>query len=90
MLILDRALPTPSRARATRANEAATHLADVARALADMRGCATAISSTQRIDDEEFALVQRLLPTFAQSCGLRYTARRDGDSVTVRFERIEP
>lgn len=66
---------------------AARHLADVARALADMRGFATAISSTQLMDASEEAAVRKLLPTLAATYGLAYTIRSDGASVTVRFER---
>jgi hypothetical protein len=66
---------------------AAAHLAEVARALAAMGDVATAISSTQRVGPAEAELIARLLPSLASRYGLNASIRREGESLTVRFER---
>jgi hypothetical protein len=69
--------------------DAMQHIASIARALADMSGVATAISSTQRLTSAEREALRRLLPSLAARYGLRSSVECDGPSVTVRLERYD-
>ena len=63
----------------------AIHVVDLAGALADMRGLADAISTTQVVEDADADVVERLLPALASRFGVNATFERQGHVLTVRL-----
>ena len=66
--------------------DAASHLAAVASALASMP-MARAISSTQFVEPDEALTIERLVPALAARHGLCARIERDDRALTVTFER---
>jgi hypothetical protein len=68
-------------------HRAAEHVADVARALAEMRGMASSISTTQPIGPAGSATIRQLLPSLCARFGADARCEGGENALTVTFVR---
>jgi hypothetical protein len=80
--------PAPDLARRFEvAGRAASHVADMARALVAMGSMATSISSSANVDPTEASAIKRFVPELAERFGIAARVEERDSMLTVTFER---